>query len=66
MVADRVDSATSVSLMDLSVEAECFGSTIRYSDDEGSHRRGKHRVLRGGGQRVGRSPRWRMPHGDLH
>ncbi len=34
MVADRVDSAASVSLMDLSVEAECFGSTIRYSDDE--------------------------------
>lgn len=34
LVADRVDSAASVSLMDLSVEAECFGSTIRYSDDE--------------------------------
>lgn len=34
MVADRVDSAASVSLMDLSVEAECFGSTIRVSDDE--------------------------------
>lgn len=33
-VADRVDSAASVSLMDLSVEAECFGSTIRVSDDE--------------------------------
>lgn len=34
MVADRVDSAASVSLMDLSIEAECFGSTIRFSDDE--------------------------------
>ena len=34
MVADRVDSAASVSLMDLSVEAECFGSAIRFSDDE--------------------------------
>ena len=34
LVADRVDSAASVSLMDLSVEAECFGSTIRVSDDE--------------------------------
>lgn len=34
LVADRVDSAASVSLMDLSVEAECFGSQIRYSDDE--------------------------------
>lgn len=34
LVADRVDSAISVSLMDLSLEAECFGSTIRVSDDE--------------------------------
>lgn len=33
-VADRVPAAASVSLMDLSVEAECFGSTIRVSDDE--------------------------------
>ena len=33
-VADRVDTAASVSFMDLSVEAECFGSTIRVSDDE--------------------------------
>lgn len=33
-VADRTDAAASVSLMDLSVEAECFGSTIRFSDDE--------------------------------
>lgn len=34
LIADRVDSAASVSLMDLSLEAECFGSTIRFSDDE--------------------------------
>lgn len=34
LVADRVDSAASVSLMDLSLEAECFGSEIRFSDDE--------------------------------
>lgn len=34
LVADRIDSAAAVSLMDLSVEAECFGSTIRVSDDE--------------------------------
>ena len=34
MVADKVPSGASVSLMDLSVEAECFGSTIRVSDDE--------------------------------
>lgn len=34
MVADRVDSAASVSMMDLSVEAEAFGSTINFSDDE--------------------------------
>ncbi len=34
LVADRIPSAASVSLMDLSVEAECFGSTIRVSDDE--------------------------------
>ena len=33
-VADRVPSAASVSLMDLSVEAECFGSRIRVSDNE--------------------------------
>lgn len=34
LVAERVDSAASVSLMDLSVEAECFGSAIRVSDNE--------------------------------
>ena len=34
LVADRVDAAASVSLMDLSLEAECFGSVIRFSDDE--------------------------------
>jgi len=33
-VAERVPSAASVSLMDLSVEAECFGSAIRFSDSE--------------------------------
>lgn len=33
-IADRVDSAASVSMMDLSVEAEAFGSRIRISDDE--------------------------------
>lgn len=34
LVADRVDSYASVSMMDLSVEAECFGSEICFSDDE--------------------------------
>ena len=34
LIADRVDAGASVSLMDLSVEAEAFGSTVRYSDDE--------------------------------
>lgn len=34
LVADRVPAGASVSLMDLSVEAECFGSQIRFSDDE--------------------------------
>lgn len=34
MIADRVNSSASVSMMDLSVEAEAFGSTIRTSDDE--------------------------------
>ena len=34
LAADRVPSALSVSLMDLSVEAECFGSAIRVTDDE--------------------------------
>ena len=33
-VAERIPSAASVSLMDLSVEAECFGSEVRVSDDE--------------------------------
>jgi len=34
MVADATDAAASVSLMDLSVEAECFGATVRFSDSE--------------------------------
>lgn len=34
LVAQRTDAAASVSLMDLSVEAECFGSQIRVSDEE--------------------------------
>lgn len=34
LVADRVPSAASVSLMDLSVEAQAFGSTIHISDHE--------------------------------
>ena len=34
MVADRIDSAASVSMMDLSVEADAFGATIKFSDDE--------------------------------
>ena len=34
LVADRVKTAAAVSLMDLSVEAECFGATIRVSDEE--------------------------------
>ena len=33
-VADRTDAAASVSFMDLSVEAECFGATVVVSDDE--------------------------------
>lgn len=34
LVADEVDSAASVSMMDLSVEAEAFGSQVRISDYE--------------------------------
>lgn len=34
LVAEHTDSAASVSLMDLSVEAECFGAEIRVSEDE--------------------------------
>lgn len=34
LVAGRVNSAASVSLMDLSVEAEAFGATVWVSDDE--------------------------------
>lgn len=33
-VADRTDAAASVSFMDLSVEAECFGAGVVASDDE--------------------------------
>lgn len=33
-IAQRVPSAASVSMMDLSVEAEAFGCEIRFSDDE--------------------------------
>jgi len=33
-VADRVDAGAAVSLMDLSVEAECFGAKIHVSEDE--------------------------------
>ncbi len=34
LIADRCDTLASVSMMDLSVEAEAFGATIRFSDDE--------------------------------
>ena len=34
LVAERTDAAASVSMMDLSVEAEAFGAEIRISDDE--------------------------------
>ena len=34
LVADSTDSAAAVSLMDLSVEAECFGATIHITDSE--------------------------------
>jgi uroporphyrinogen decarboxylase len=34
MIADRIPSAASVSMMDLSVEAEAFGSSIRVSENE--------------------------------
>lgn len=34
MVAERTDAAASVSLMDLSVEAEAFGATVITSEDE--------------------------------
>ena len=33
-IADRTDAAASVSFMDLSVEAECFGAAVVVSDDE--------------------------------
>lgn len=34
IVADKTPSIASVSLMDLSVEAECFGSKVVFHDDE--------------------------------
>ena len=33
-IAQRCPTAAAVAMMDLSVEAECFGSQIRFSDDE--------------------------------
>lgn len=33
-IADNTDSAAAVSFMDLSVEAECFGANIRFTDSE--------------------------------
>lgn len=33
-VAERCDTAASLSMMNLSVEAEAFGASVRYSDDE--------------------------------
>lgn len=34
LVAKKTNASASVSLMDLSVEAECFGATVRFSEDE--------------------------------
>ena len=34
MIAQRTDCAASVSLMDLSVEAECFGANVRFFEEE--------------------------------
>ena len=34
LVAERVNSAAAVSLMDLSVEAECFGANVKFSESE--------------------------------
>ena len=34
MIAQKTNAAASVSLMDLSVEAECFGANVRFSEDE--------------------------------
>ncbi|MBQ3489996.1 MAG: uroporphyrinogen decarboxylase family protein [Clostridia bacterium] len=34
LIAQKVPSAASVSLMDLSVEAECFGANVRFSENE--------------------------------
>ncbi len=46
IIADSCPTATSVSLMDLSLEAEAFGSTIRVSDDEVPNRYRFHRFHR--------------------
>jgi len=34
LIADNFDTAASVSMMDLSVEAEAFGAKVKFSDDE--------------------------------
>lgn len=34
LIADKTDAAAAVSFMDLSIEAECFGATVVFSEDE--------------------------------
>ena len=34
LIAEKIPSAASVSLMDLSVEAECFGANVRFAENE--------------------------------
>ena len=64
-VAERVHSAAAVSLMDLSVEAECFGAQVRVSDDEVPTVDGLHGGRRGSGRGASDSRGGHGPHGPV-
>lgn len=59
LVADRLDAAASVSLMDLSVEAECFGAQIPVLRRRASHGGGKRGIHGGRGPGAGGTRRGR-------
>lgn len=66
LVADRTDAAAAVSLMDLSVEAECFGAPISVSDDEVPTVKKQRRIHAGRGGSACSAGNRRRKDADLH
>jgi hypothetical protein len=64
-ISERVPSGAAVSMMDLSVEAEAFGSAVRF-DPWMSRRNKHHRPQRSGSARAGSPARRRGAHGALY